>query len=543
MKPIFYIFLLTLLTSCYQGQDADLIVYNAKIYSCDENFTVYEAMAIKDGKILQMGPEREILNGYDCDNIIDANLQPVYPGFHDAHCHFWAFAQTLSEVDLNGSKSFDEVVSRVITFQKTNKQTWITGRGWDQTRWPENTFPTKDTLDILFPDIPVLIRRVDGHAALANSKALEIAGITIDTKIEGGLIEQVDGNLTGILLDNAFDSVAKFVPEIDAETKLKFLQEAEYLLFEQGLTSINDAGIESKDRQHFIDWYANGDLTIKDYCMLFPDDNNISFASDSGIFEVGNLSIRSFKIISDGAMGSHGACMIQPYSDEPENHGFLLRSYEEIKEIAEFAAEIGYQVNTHAIGDSANRVMLQIYAEVIQDTPDHRWKIEHAQLLSPDDFHFFQSLRIIPSVQPTHCTSDMRWAEERVGSERIKYAYAYKKLLDYAGIIALGTDFPIENISPLETFYAAITRQDKEGNPAGGFYPDQVLSREEALLGMTRWAAYSNFQDHQKGSLEQGKAADFVILTKDIMEIPASEILQTFVWKTYVNGEEVFSGE
>jgi predicted amidohydrolase YtcJ len=543
MKFSHLIILSILLSSCYQGQDADLIVYNAKIYSCDENFTIYEAMAIKDGKILQLGPEREILNGYDCDNIIDANLQPVYPGFHDAHCHFWAYAQTLTEVDLTGSSSFDEVVNRLVQFQKTNKQTWITGRGWDQTRWTENTFPNKDTLDILFPDIPILIRRVDGHAALANSKALEIAGITTETKIEGGLIELVDGKLTGILLDNAFDSVAKFVPELDADTKLKFLQEAEYFLFEQGLTSINDAGIESKDRQNYINWYSNGDLTIKDYCMLFPDEENISFASDSGIFEVGNLSIRSFKIISDGAMGSRGACLLEPYHDDPHNYGFMLRSYEEIKEIAEFAAEIGYQINTHAIGDSANRTMLNVYAEVVQNKPDHRWKIEHAQLLAPEDFPLFQSLRIIPSVQPTHCTSDMRWAEERLGKERVQYAYAYKKLLEYAGILALGTDFPIENISPLQTFYAAITRQDKEGKPEGGFYPDQVLTREEALLGMTRWAAYSNFEDNEKGSLEQGKAADFVILTKDIMEIPVSEILNTYVVKTFVDGVEVYSGE
>ena len=242
-------------------------------------------------------------------------------------------------------------------------------------------------------------------------------------------------------------------------------------------------------------------------------------------------------------MGSRGACLLEPYHDDPHNYGFMLRSYEEIKEIAEFAAEIGYQINTHAIGDSANRTMLNVYAEVVQNKPDHRWKIEHAQLLAPEDFPLFQSLRIIPSVQPTHCTSDMRWAEERLGKERVQYAYAYKKLLEYAGILALGTDFPIENISPLQTFYAAITRQDKEGNPSGGFYPDQVLTREEALLGMTRWAAYSNFEEHKKGSLEQGKAADFVILTKDIMEIPVSEILNTYVVKTFVDGVEVYSGE
>lgn len=543
MKNLLIPILSFVVISCYQGQDADLIIHNAKIYSCDKNFTIYEAMAIKDGKILQLGPEREILNGYDCDNLIDAKMQPVYPGFHDAHCHFWAYAKTLTEVDLNQCNSFNEVITRVNDFSKNSDQEWITGRGWDQSRWAENSFPSNDTLNYLFPDKPVLLTRVDGHAALANSKALEIAGITSDTKIEGGFIEIKDGKLTGIILDNALDSVMKFIPEMNADLKLKYLQEAEYNLFEQGLTSINDAGIESDEREQYISWYKNSDLTIKNYSMLFPDEDNIKFASKNGIVREGNLLIRSFKVISDGAMGSRGACLIEPYSDDPHNHGFILRSIEELTEIAELAAEIGYQVNTHAIGDSANRVMLNIYKKVIQDKPDHRWKIEHAQLIAPNDFELFRSLRIIPSVQPTHCTSDMRWAEDRLGSERVKFAYAYKKLLEMSGYLALGTDFPIENISPLETFYAAITRQDKAGNPEGGFYSDQALTRKEALLGMTLWAAYSNFEENEKGSLEPGKCADFVILTKDIMEIPTKDILKTFVDKTFVDGIEVFSAE
>ena len=543
MKKLVFISSLIILQSCYQGKEADLIIHNAKIYSCDENFTIYEAMAIKDGKILELGPEREILNRYDCDNIIDAQLKPVYPGFHDSHCHFWSYAQTLAEVDLNGSGSFDEVVSRIVEFDKTNKSEWITGRGWDQTRWPENEFPVNDTLNVLFPDKPILIRRVDGHAALANAKALEIAGITPDLKIEGGIIGVSDGKLTGLLLDNAFDSVAEFIPDFDAGVKLQYLQEAEYNLFAEGLTSINDAGIESKDRGQFIDWYSNGDLNIKDYCMLFPDSGNVAFATANGIFEAGNLHIRSFKLVADGALGSRGACLLEPYQDDIHNHGFLVRTPEEILEIALFAKEIGYQVNTHAIGDSANRVILTIYADVVQDLPDHRWKIEHAQVLSPDDFHFFETIRIIPSVQPTHCTSDMRWAEERLGKERVKYAYAYKMLLDRAGLLALGTDFPIEHISALETFYAAITRTDKNGNPQGGFYPGQNLSRQEALLGMTRWGAFANFEEQEKGSLEPGKAADFVILTRDIMQVAPADILTTFVEKTFIDGVEVYSAD
>jgi predicted amidohydrolase YtcJ len=292
-----------------------------------------------------------------------------------------------------------------------------------------------------------------------------------------------------------------------------------------------------------MDWYSNGDLKIKDYAMLFPDKENLNFASREGIYKKGNLHIRSFKIIADGALGSRGACLIAPYSDEHGHFGFMLRDTTDLKEIAELAAEIDYQINTHCIGDSANRTMLEIYAAVIQSKPDHRWKIEHAQVLNEADFDFFQSIKIIPSVQPTHCTSDMRWAEKRLGSERIKFAYAYKTLLNKAGKVVLGTDFPVERIYPLETFYAAITRMDKDGFPEGGFYPNEVLSREEALRGMTIWAAYSNFEENEKGSLEVGKSADFIILTKDIMKVEASEILHTYVAKTYLDGELVYDGD
>ncbi len=544
MKSIIYLIVPYLLLGCYQSQTADMIVHNAKIYSCDADFTIYEAMAIKDGKILELGPEREILNGYDCDNIIDAEMKSVYPGFHDAHCHFWGYAETFSEVDLNGSKSFDEVIDRIVSFSENHPDNaWIKGRGWDQSLWENSEFPTNERLNELFPDIPVAVRRVDGHAALVNQKALDLAGFTIDTKIEGGFIGIEEGKLTGLLKDNAYDSVRIHIPSLSTDNKLEYLLEAEFKLFEQGLTSINDAGISPDERVEYIDWYSDNELSIKNYSMLFPEDDNLDFAAENGIFETGNLTIRSFKIVSDGALGSRGACLIRPYSDREHEHGFLLQDHQEIESICEFAAEIEYQVNSHCIGDSANRSMMKIYAKVIQDKSDHRWKIEHAQVIHPDDFKYFEELRLVPSVQPTHCTSDMRWAEDRIGKERTKYAYAYKTLLDLAGRIALGTDFPIENISPLETFYAAITRQDKEGKPDGGFYPNETLSREEALMGITIWPAWSNFQDQEKGSLEKGKAADFVILTKDIMTVEAKEILNTYVFMTFLDGVNVYSAE
>ncbi|MBN4077679.1 amidohydrolase, partial [bacterium AH-315-C20] len=495
------------------------------------------------GKILQLGPNREILNGYDCDHIIDAELKSVYPGFYDGHCHFQSYANQRVNVDMYGAKSFVEVVERVIAYEKSNDQPFITGRGWDQTLWEVDDFPTNDTFNILFPDKPMILRRVDGHAALANQKALDNAGVTGDTKIEGGEIHLRNGKPTGLLLDNAFGLVAQFLPTVSKEQQLINLQEAEYYLFEAGLTTINDAGISSSDRDNMIEWYKNGDLTIKNYAMLYPDDDNLKFARDNGVFRAGNLLIRSFKLVADGAMGSWGACLTAPYSDSTHLSGFMLRDPQVYKEIAELARELDYQVNTHCIGDSANRTLLKIYAEVIGDKFDHRWRIEHAQHLDPADFKFFSENSIVPSIQPTHCTSDMRWAEQRLGPERVKYAYAYQSLLDQAGRVVLGTDFPIENISPLETFYAAISRKDKEGKPDGGFYPDEALSREDALRGMTIWAAWSNFEENEKGSLEAGKAADFIILTKNIMLIDEKDILTTFVERTFLDGIEVYYSE
>jgi len=546
MKKLSYLVIfMSVLTSCYQGDTADLIIHNAKIYSCDKGFNVYEAMAIRDGKILQMGPEREILNGYDCDNIIDAELKPIYPGFYDAHCHFLSYAKTLRDVNLVGSKSFEEVVMKIdLHYELYGKDKWITGRGWDQTLWEnDSVFPNNEILNEKFPETPILVKRIDGHAALANQKALEISGFTVNTKIEGGIVEVINGQLTGVLIDNAIDSISKVIPEWSNDDKKVFLKKAEHKLFEQGLTSINDAGVYEDERKLFEEMYANNELSIHNYLMLFPVGGNLDFASDEGVYKKGKLHIGSFKVIADGAMGSWGACLHEAYADNPHQHGYLLQQKSELKAIAELAKELGYQLNTHCIGDSANSVMLNIYADVIQDKMDHRWKIEHAQVLRPQDFDLFESIGIIPSVQPTHCTSDMRWAEKRLGSKRVKYAYAYNDILQKAGIIALGTDFPIENISVLETFYAAVSRKDKNGKPENGFQMENALSRQNALMGITYWAAYSNFEDKERGSLEAGKNADFVFLSKDIMKIDESEILKTFVLKTYIDGKVVFSAD
>ncbi|HIP37150.1 MAG TPA: amidohydrolase [Crocinitomix sp.] len=547
MKPIKLIYFISsaliMLSSCYQGDTADLIIHNARIYSCDSDFGIYQAMAIRDGKILQIGAEREILNGYKCDNIVDAELKPIYPGFYDAHCHFLNYAKTLREVNLVGAKSFDEVISRIDQFVKENPNNdWILGRGWDQTLWENDSiFPTNELLNKKYPNTPIFIKRIDGHAGLANLKALELAGFNEYTNIDGGQIIKSNGVLTGIIIDNAIDSLVKVIPDWTEEDKKQYLIKAQQKLFEQGLTSINDAGVIPADRDLFLQLYKDKTLLINDYMMLYTDDDNIEFASQNGIVKKNALHIRSFKIIADGALGSWGACLHKPYTDKSKQHGHLLHQINELKDIANLAKTIGYQVNTHAIGDSANTVMLKLYAEIIQDKPDHRWKIEHAQVLRPQDFDYFETIGIIPSIQPTHCTSDMRWAEKRLGKDRVKYAYAYNTLLQKAGLVALGTDFPIENISVLETFYAAISRKDKNGQPKNGFQKENALSRKDALMGITYWAAFSNFEEHERGSLETGKNADFVILSKDIMRIDETDILKTFVLSTYLNGKKVFS--
>lgn len=539
-KFYFYSLFALLLNSCYQGETADLIIHNAKIYACDEGFHTYEAMAIKDGKILQLGPEREIMNGYDCDNIIDAELKAVFPGFQDAHCHFSGYAKGLANVDLKGCQSFEEVIERIVKFDSEKNLDIILGRGWDHTLWVENEFPVNDTLNILFPDKPVFLSRVDGHSALVNQKALDMANITDTTTVDGGIFKRDEDGLTGLLVDNAIDIVRAAMPEIDKSKLLELMQEAEYNLFQVGLTSVSEAGITPEMRELYLEWYSAGLLTIKNYAMLDPSKDNLAFASKNGIYDENNLTIRSFKLYADGSMGSRGACLIEPYSDDPGNHGMMLNTRDFLYEVSDLAKEIGYQVNTHAIGDSANRIMLEIYQQLVEEVNDHRWRIEHAQMLHPDDFRYFKDVRVLPSVQPTHCTSDMRWVEDRVGKHRAPYAYAYKTMLKYVDRIALGTDFPVEDISPLKTFYAAITRQDAEGHPEGGFYGNEVLSRREALLGMTLWAAYSGFQEHEKGSLEEGKTADFIILTKDIMTIPEKEILNTYVERTFLDGLEVY---
>lgn len=527
------------LVSCSNREKADLILFNGRIYTVDSLFTIAEAMVIKDGKIIAVG-NNDLKEHYDGEKI-DLKGAPVYPGFIDAHCHFYGYSTDMVKCDLYGTGSFDEVIERVKNYAAGNQFSWILGRGWDQNDWNVKEFPDNTLLNELFPDIPVFLMRIDGHAILVNQKALDIAGITASTKIPGGLIEIRNGKLTGILLDNAIDSVKKHIPDFPVDLKTEALLTGEKNCFQAGLTTVADAGLE-KDKIFLIDSLQKaGKLKMQVYAMITFDEENKKYFFEHGKIKTDKLNVCSFKLYADGALGSRGACLIHPYSDKPGHYGFMLHHFEQLKSAAEEIYNHGFQLNTHCIGDSANRTVLHLYGSILKEKNNHRWRIEHCQTLHPDDFRLFADYSVIPSVQPTHATSDMYWAESRLGKERIKHAYAYRRLLDSFGMIALGSDFPVESINPLYGFYAAVARTDLQHYPKGGFQIEDALTREEALKGMTIWAAYSLFEDNEKGSLEPGKKADFVLLNKDIMQCPIDEVPSVKVLETWIAGEKVFS--
>lgn len=524
----------------YGQKKADLILYNAKIYTVNKNFDVAEAIAIKNGKILEVGKSISILKNYTSSKKINLKNKIVYPGFIDAHAHFFGYGSWLQQANLKNSKSWDEILAILKNFSKSHPEGWLLGRGWDQNNWPVKEFPTKEKLDELFPDRPVYLTRIDGHAAIVNQKALDLGSITADSKLEGGEFVKKDGNLTGVLVDNAKDKISTFIPSPTEKQLHQIFEEAQKNCLRVGLTGVEDAGLDY-DLVEFIEkLQKDGDLKIRLNVMLSDSQKNLDYILKRGKIKTDRLHVTGFKFYADGALGSRGACLLQDYTDMSHHRGFLLSEIGHFRKMARIMYEHDLQMNTHAIGDSANRVLLQIYAEVLKGKNDKRWRIEHAQIIDPQDYAYFGKYNIIPSVQPTHATSDMYWAEERLGSVRIKSAYAYKDLLKQNAWLALGTDFPIEEIDPLLTFYAAVARKDTKGYPANGFQKENSLSRQETLKGMTIWAARAGFDEHEKGSLEPGKFADFVITDQDLMTVPENLMLTTKILETWINGEQVY---
>ena len=521
--------------SCATKEEVDLIVTNANIYTVDADFSKASSMAIKDGKFVAVGETGEISKNYNAQENLDAQGRTIVPGLIDAHCHFYGLGQNQQVVDLVGTLSFDEVLERVVAFQKERQSNFIQGRGWDQNDWEVKEFPTKDKLDELFPDTPVALRRIDGHALLVNQKALDMAGITADTETEGGEIVKENGEPTGILVDNPMGLIGAIVPPSTRAQKIQALKDAEEISLDYGLTTVNDAGL-SRDIIELIDSLQQaGELSIRVYAMVANYPENLDYFLDKGIIKTEGLNVRSVKVYGDGALGSRGAALRAPYSDKPGHFGAMVTPVDQIEALAQRIAASDYQMNTHAIGDSANIVVLRAYDKALEGKTDRRWKVEHAQIITPSDFDYFEK-GIIPSVQPTHATSDMYWAGDRLGPERVQGAYAYKDLLEKAGLVALGTDFPVEQVNPFLTFYAAVARQDVEQYPEGGFQMENALSREETLKGMTLWAAYSNFEEDEKGSIEPGKFADFVVLSDDIMTIPSEEIPNVTAKHVFLGG-------
>jgi predicted amidohydrolase YtcJ len=539
-KVFLFINIMMCLLSCEPAKEADLILHNGKIYTVNESFEIAEAIAIKDGKIIAIGAEREIMNKYSAKEVVDLQDKTVYPGFIDAHSHFVGYALHLSNVDLTQTNSFEEVIQELIKYNTENNPEWIMGRGWDNTKWENKNFPTNAVLDSLFPDKPVWIKRVDGHVGLANSKTLELAQIDLNTTSDGGEIVKIDGKLSGILVDKPMDKVEYIIPLPTKEWLEKALLKAQENCFKAGLTTVTDAGLTKREIEIIDELQKSGELKIKVYAMLTDNDENLTHYLSSGPYKSERLNVCSFKFYADGALGSRGACLLHPYSDMENHYGKLQNPITHYQEFAQQLYDKGFQMNTHCIGDSAVRMMIKVYANVLKSTNDKRWRIEHAQVVNKNDFNLFSEYTIIPSVQPTHATSDMRWAEKRLGEERIHGAYAYQSLLKQNGLIALGTDFPVENIYPLETYYAAVERKDKTGNPSDGFMKEEALTPEQTLRGMTIWAALASFEENEKGSLEVGKMADLVIVDKDILQLSGTKILEAKILSTYVNGEKVY---
>ena len=544
MRCRYFLFIIVffLLSACFgqMKERTDLIIYNGKIYTVDKKFSIIEAFAVKNGKILGTGSTDDILKRFSADLLVNATGKTVIPGFIDAHSHFFGYAMGLQQIDLVGAISFEDVLSRLKEAAKDFPGKWLVGRGWDQNTWNTKVFPDRKQLDLLFPDRPVVLIRIDGHIVLANAEAIKRSGIIGSKKFEPGEIIEKDGQLTGILCETAADYIRSRIPPPSKDIQEFLLCQAQRNCFSVGLTGVADAGLDL-DAVRCIDRLQHkGLINLRINVMLNPSKENIKYFIEKGPYRTDFLNVRSIKLYADGSLGSRTALLKKPYTDAPDQSGILVTSDDQLRETCKIGLKNGYQVNTHAIGDSAVKIVLQVYGEFLKGKNDLRWRIEHAQVVDPEELPLFGKFSVIPSVQATHATSDMYWAGDRLGKTRIKWAYAYNDLLQQNGWIANGTDFPIESIDPLYTFCTAVARKDLKGFPDGGFQKENALTREDALRSVTIWAAKASFEETSKGSIETGKFADFIILDKDIMQIPESEIVKTKITRTFVGGKQVY---
>lgn len=525
----------------------DLIVHNAKIYTVDPHSPRAEALAVAGDRIASVGTSAEILRRRGpSTRTIDAGGATVVPGLHDAHGHFTGLGSSLRTLQLTGTASFDAVLARVVARAgRIRPGEWIEGRGWDQNDWPDRRWPTHDRLTAALPDHPVYLTRIDGHAALVNARALQLAGITRDTPDpEGGrILRDAAGRPTGVLIDRAQALVSSRIPPPSREELVQRIVAADEQTRRLGLTTVHDAGVDPPVVDLYRQLIDEGRLQTRLYVMLRGSLSELRAHFDRGPL-VGHanhrLTVRAIKISADGALGSRGAALLEPYADEPASRGLLVVPPDELYALTRAASEAGFQTCVHAIGDRANRVTLDAFERVQREVPTARalrLRVEHAQVLDAADIPRFAALDVIASIQPTHATSDMPWAAERLGPQRTaEGAYVWQKLIRSGARIASGSDFPVEQTDPLLGFYAAVTRRDPSGHPAGGWFPEERLSREQALQSFTLDAAYAAHAEDHLGSLSPGKLADFVMLSKDIMTVPPEEILTTTVTMTVVGG-------
>lgn len=525
----------------YQSQHADVILHNAVVLTLDAQDTEAQAIAVRNGRILEVGAERAILNKYGADRMVDLKGAVVVPGLMDAHAHFMGFAKGLGAADLVGTLSEREVLDRVVEHAARFPEGWVVGRGWDQNDWAVTEFPDRHLrLDALFPDRPVVLERVDGHAVWANGVALRQAGLNADTRISGGeLLKDAEGRLTGVLVDRAADSLQAWVPQADSAQMASYMKEAARRLMAVGLTHITDAGLNPEDVTAIEALQAAGELPLRFSVMVSDNPGALDHFLPLGprIDTAGMLDVRAVKFYMDGALGSRGAALLEPYADRPETQGLFLQDETAYLEKVKRTKEAGFQVATHCIGDAAVRRVLGIYCDLLEGVNDLRWRVEHAQVVHSDDADAFAACTVIPSIQPTHATSDMYWAGQRLGRNRVRRAYIYKSLQSQLGWLPLGTDFPVEGISPMRTFYAAVVRKDAEGYPDGGFQSDESLDRLSALKGMTGWAALACFREQDLGQIAPGYRADFTVLDRNPLTAPATTLLETEVLQTWIAGQ------
>lgn len=529
---------------------ADLIVTAATIHTVDPHVPRVQAFAVRDGRFVYVG-SRDGARAFrgPRTKTLDLGNVTVLPGLIDAHLHFTGVGEALHEVDLVHAATFEEVVRRTVAFAAASRDPWIIGDGWDQNLWPDKNFPAHDALSAAIPDRPVVLHRIDGHALLANAKAMELAGVGAMTQDPAGgrILRDAHGAPSGVFIDNARALVMHAIPPATHDQLVRASEAALKECHRWGLTAIGDPGNGQDVIAAYEELARNGRYTLRNHVMLAGSDSALIDAylarGPRTLDHDGRLAIRAIKLYIDGALGSRGAALLAPYSDDPNNTGLLRTAQAEVQHLCERALKAGFQVCTHAIGDRGNRVVLDAYEAALRTTAvrDHRFRIEHAQVLAPGDIPRFAKLGVIPSMQSTHQISDMAWAQARLGPDRVRGAYAWRALLDTGVTIANGTDAPVEAVNSLRTFHAAITRENEANQPPGGWYPAQRMTRAEALKSMTIWAARANFMEHATGSITAGTYADFAVLDRDWMRVAPEAIMETRVLATYSGGKPVYN--